>query len=146
MGQRSQGILVGIAVFMAVAMIVGGAIVLARGGGGSTIRGTRGADRLIGTPGPDRILGRGGADVIKGRGGADVLIGGAGGDRITGGFGDDRLIGGPGRDRLRARYQGHDTLDCGGRRDVASVGRAEDGVFDCERLVIPHPDRNGGKR
>jgi Ca2+-binding RTX toxin-like protein len=117
--------LVALGVIGAIALIVGGAVVLAGGGSGN---GTNGPDRLIGTNHADTLKGRGGADVIKGRGGADTLNGGRGFDRIDGGTGGDRI---------RARDHGLDSIDCGPGKDTAIVDRAEDGVYDCKRVVVP---------
>ena len=99
--------------------------------------GDGGPDRLIGSNRADVINGRGGGDEIRGRGGKDVLRGGPGGDAIGGGKGFDRLIGGRGGDRIAARDRRPDEIDCGAGRDVATVDRHEDGVFDCERLRTP---------
>ena len=122
---------------LAVALLAGAAIPAASKSPKPLV-GTSGPDVLVGTSRADRINGRGGADRIAGRGGADVLIGGAGHDVIAGG---------PGRDVIRARDRRLDTIDCGAGRDVAFVDRAEDGVYDCERLVMPTPaQRRAGGR
>jgi len=131
------------ATILAIALIVGAVAVLARGGGGETIRGTNGKDHLVGTQRADTILGRGAADVLRGRRGNDVLNGGTGGDRLTGGKGYDRLTGAGGSDLIRARDGHLDTVNCGPGRDRAVVDRAEDGVYDCERLVTPKSFQKG---
>jgi len=139
MTRRGQGLVVALAVILAIAL-ASGAVVLAGSGkssGGSTTSamvGDGGPNRLIGTNRHDVINGHGGADVIKGRGGKDVIRGGRGRDRVAGGKGFDRLNGDRGRDRIKARDGQPDEIDCGAGRDVATVDRQEDGVFDCERL------------
>jgi Ca2+-binding RTX toxin-like protein len=127
MGERGQGLVLALGTILAIALIVGGAAVVARSGG-STIQGTNGPDQLIGTEQADTIDGLAGSDTIKGRGGADVLTGGAGFDLIYGGRGGDRI---------KARDNHVDQIDCGPGSDTAIVDRAEDGVFDCERVVVP---------
>jgi len=127
MGERGQGVVLALSTILAIALIVGGAVVVARSGGGA-IQGTNGPDRLIGTDHADTIDGLAGSDTIRGRGGADVL---------TGGTGFDLIYGGAGGDRIKARDQHVDQIDCGPGSDTAIVDRAEDGVFDCERVVVP---------
>ena len=117
--------LVALGVIGAIALIVGGAVVLAGSGSG---KGSNGPDRLVGTNHADTLRGRRGADVIKGRGG---------GDNLSGGRGFDRIDGGRGGDRIHARDHGLDAIDCGPGKDTAIVDRAEDGVYDCERVVVP---------
>jgi Ca2+-binding RTX toxin-like protein len=123
MGVRGQGMLVALGVIGAIALIVGGAMVLAGGGNGSN--------------GPDRLIGTNHADTLNGRGGADVIKGLRGRDTLTGGPGFDRIDGGRGNDRINARDHHLDAIDCGRGKDVAIVDRAEDGVYDCERVVVP---------
>jgi Ca2+-binding RTX toxin-like protein len=140
MTRRGQGLVVALAVILALALASGGVVLAGSGklSGGSAITvGDGGPNRLIGTKRHDVIYGRGGADVIKGRGGKDVLRGGRGRDRVFGGKGFDRLKGGRGGDRIKARDGRPDEIDCGAGRDVATVDRAEDGVFDCERIRAP---------
>jgi RTX calcium-binding nonapeptide repeat (4 copies) len=144
-GERRHALLVAVAAILAVALVAG-AIVLAK-----AIRGGPGAQTLDGTPGPDRLAGGGGNDRIRGHGGRDRLRGGRGNDTLIGGPGRDVIVGGPGRDGLnmrrgvqldgagndviRARDHGLDEVNCGSGKDVAYVDRAEDGVFDCERVI-----------
>jgi Ca2+-binding RTX toxin-like protein len=133
MGERSGGVLVALATILAIALIVGGAAVVARSGGAGPA--TNGPDRLVGTPGADTIDGLAGADTINGRAGPDVL---------TGGPGFDVIYGGKGRDRIQARDHQLDQIDCGPGIDTAIVDRAEDGVFDCERVVTPRSFEKAG--
>ena len=133
MRERSQGLVLAVAVILAVALVAGGVAVLARSDGGSGA--TNGADRLVGTPHADRIDGLGGPDVIIGRGGPDAL---------TGGGGSDSIFGGGGRDRIRARDRRQDKIDCGRGRDTVIVDRAEDGVYDCERVRVPKSFQRAG--
>lgn len=128
MGVRSQAGLVALGVILAVALIAGGAAVLAQSGGSG--KATTGDDVLVGTAQDDTINGRGGNDTIQGLAGADVL---------TGGWGFDRIYGGPGPDRINARDGNWDQLDCGPGDDTAIVDRVEDGVVDCERVIEPPP-------
>jgi Ca2+-binding RTX toxin-like protein len=130
MGERSQGLLVAGGVVALVSLLIGGAVVLAGG---------------TGSNGPDRLVGTRHADTLKGRGGADVILGRGGGDTLVGGRGFDRLDGGKGRDRIKARDHGLDAIDCGPGRDVAIVDRAEDGVYDCERVVDPKTFQRGAR-
>jgi Ca2+-binding RTX toxin-like protein len=151
MTRRGQGLVVALAVITGIALASGGVVVLAGSGKPSgaatttatakpaTTVGDAGSNRLIGTNRHDAMSGRGGNDVIKGRGGKDVLRGGGGGDRIAGGKKFDRIDGERGRDRIHARDGQPDEIDCGPGRDVATVDRHEDGVFDCERLRAPPP-------
>jgi RTX calcium-binding nonapeptide repeat (4 copies) len=122
--------LAAVGVIGVMALLVGGAVVLAGG------TGSNGPDRLVGTRHADTLEGRGGADVILGRGGGDTLVGGRGFDRIDGGRGTDRI---------KARDRGLDAIDCGPGRDVAIVDRAEDGVYDCERVVTPKTFQKGAR-
>jgi Ca2+-binding RTX toxin-like protein len=158
---RRWGLIVAVGVLAAVALIAG-AIVVARSGGGRHIVGTQHADELDGTPRADHIDGLGGADHIAGHDGNDVVHAGAGFDRVRGGGGNDRLlagrnggvlnggkgrdhfnmirgepVGGRGRDVIRARDGHLDEINCGPGRDKAFVDRAEDGVFDCEKVKVP---------
>jgi Ca2+-binding RTX toxin-like protein len=142
MTRRGQGILVALAVIMAIALVAGGVVVLARSSGPAdpafnVINGTPRPDKLVGTSGPDKISGRGAGDKIKGRGGDDVLRGGKGGDSIVGGKGFDRINGGPGNDWINARDGRPDEIDCGAGKDFAKVDRHEDGVYDCETVRSP---------
>jgi hypothetical protein len=137
MTRRGQGLVVALAVILAIGLASGGVVVLAGASVTAATAGDGGPNRLIGTNRHDVIYGRGGADVIKGRAGKDVLRGGRGRDRVFGGKGFDRLKGGRGGDRIKARDGKPDEIDCGAGRDVATVDRAEDGVFDCERLRAP---------
>jgi Ca2+-binding RTX toxin-like protein len=140
MTRRAQGILVALAVILAIALAAGGVMVLARSGDGAAPRttvGSNASNRIIGTQGPDRIEGRGGNDTIRGRGGNDVLKGDNGGDTLNGGRGFDRLNGGRGGDTIQARDGHPDLIDCGTGKDTAIVDRHEDGVYDCERVLTP---------
>jgi Ca2+-binding RTX toxin-like protein len=151
MTRRGQGLFVALAVITGIALASGGVVVLAGSGkpSGTTTTtaaaitpatvGDAGPNRLIGTNRRDVIDGRGGNDVIKGRGGTDVLRGGGGRDRISGGKKFDRIDGERGSDRINARDGQPDEIDCGLGRDVATVDRHEDGVFDCEHLRAPPP-------
>src|SRR2546422_265359 len=134
MGERSRGILVALGAILAVALIVGGSAVLARSGAEAS-GATTGPDLLIGTEHADTIDGLAGDDTIKGRGGGDLLTGGPGFDRIYGGLGSDRI---------RARDNHLDQIDCGPGIDQAVVDRAEDGVFDCERVIVPQTFQKAG--
>ena len=112
------------------------------------------AKDFVGTGGPDRLIGTLKADMLKGKGGRDTLIGRRGTDRLFGGPGPDVLRGGPGRDEFNTRRNGYsaggqgndrifardrkvDLIDCGGGFDIAVVDRAEDGVYNCERVREP---------
>jgi len=149
MTRHGQGIVVAVAVILAISLAAGGVIVLAGTGSSvvmpapNVIKGGNGPNRLIGTHGPDDIYGRGAGDLLKGRGGDDLLKGQRGGDRINGGAGFDRMLGGRGADRLAARDGHSDEIDCGAGKDLAIVDRHEDGVFDCERVRTPK--RTDGK-
>jgi Ca2+-binding RTX toxin-like protein len=124
--------------------------------------GTAGADEIVGTRHADTIHGRGGADRIAARARGDRVFGGAGFDTLRGGRGADRLVGqrdgallvggsgrdefnmragvriaAGGRDVIRARDGRPDEINCGSGDDVAYVDRVEDGVYDCERVVMP---------
>ncbi len=110
-------------------MLGAGALSVTAGQGANARKGS--ASVIIGTNGPDHLVGTDRADRIYGRGGADIIVG------LNG---HDTLHGGPGRDRIRARDH-QDRVDCGLGKDVAVVGRAEDGVYGCERLNQPSPRR-----
>jgi Ca2+-binding RTX toxin-like protein len=110
---------------IALAVTVGAALAHSSSGpaapAAKAITGTRHADHLVGTNRRDHIDGRGGPDHILGRGGRDLLAGGRGADVIN------------------ARDGHEDSIDCGAGRDVVKVDRAEDGVYDCERVKEPKP-------
>jgi Ca2+-binding RTX toxin-like protein len=133
MGERSGGFLVALGTILAIALVAGGVAVLARSV--SAGHPTNGPDRLVGTEGADTIDGLAGADRIRGLAGPDLL---------TGGPGFDVVYGGRGRDRIRARDHQLDQIDCGRGIDTAVVDRAEDGVFDCERVVTPRSFAKSG--
>lgn len=145
---------------LAAVLVIGGAGVLATAkvkngtSGADKLNGTSGPDRLSGGKGKDRINGFAGPDVLKGGRGKDVIRGGRGADRLIGGKGSDRLIGGPGRDEFNMRggveiaSPGNDFIDardgtpdqinCGkGRKDIARVDAAEEGVYNCEIIRAP---------
>lgn len=125
------------------------------------LRGTAKADRLDGKGGNDRIFGRGGRDMLRGGSGHDLIKGGPGNDRIDAGRGYDRIVGGPGNDIIvggRRRDQinmrngvplpspgndvihavdgERDEINCGAGRDKVFVDRVEDGVYDCEKVIV----------
>lgn len=113
-------------------------------GGDDLIRGKRGRDKLGGGAGNDTLDGGKGRDRLRGGPGEDVLLGGRGRDRIAGGAGRDEfnMLDGveqpsPGNDVIKARDGGLDEINCGDGVDTAYVDRAEDGVFNCERVVTP---------
>jgi Ca2+-binding RTX toxin-like protein len=113
-------------------------------GGDDLIKGKKGRDRLFGNAGNDTIDGGKGKDKVRGGPGADVLAGGEGNDRIVGGDGRNELNmadgvqqGSPGDDLIDARNGQLDEIDCGAGDDVVYVDRAEDGVYDCEKVVTP---------
>ena len=56
---------------------------------------------------------------------------------ISGGPGYQVINGTPRDDVIRARDDGPDTIDCGAGNDTVFVDRSEDGVFNCERVVMP---------
>ncbi len=62
--------------------------------------------------------------------------------RPAGGAG--KPVDGQGRDVIRARDGTRDVINCGPGKDVAYVDRAEDGVFDCERVVKPTSSQKRG--
>jgi len=144
-GRRSRRAALLALAALTMAGLTASAVVLAK-----TIEGGPGHDRLIGTRHTDRIDGRAGNDVIAGRGGSDNLRGSGGDDRIKGGGGRDEFdmhhgeeVGGLGDDVIHARDGRRDEINCGPGKDRAVVDRAEDGVFNCERVVEPTP---GSKR
>ena len=120
---------------------------------GETIFGTRHADTIHGRGGDDRIVARARGDRVFGGAGFDTLRGGRGADRLRserdgalmiGGSGRDEFnmragerIAAEGRDVIRARDGRPDEINCGAGDDVAYVDRVEDGVYDCERVVMP---------
>ena len=133
MGVRafSSGRRRGFAVAIAAVVLTTVGVALAQPGGSpgagasKVVEGTSGPDRLVGTKHADRLMGRRGDDVLKGRGARD------------------RLQGGRGSDRILARDHRQDSIDCGPGNDVAIVDRAENGVYDCEKVKAP---RSGQKR
>jgi len=120
---------------------------------GETIFGTRHADTIHGRGGDDRIVARARGDRVFGGAGFDTLRGGRGADRLRserdgalmiGGSGRDEFnmragerIAADGRDVIRARDGRPDEINCGAGDDVAYVDRVEDGVYDCERVIMP---------
>jgi Ca2+-binding RTX toxin-like protein len=113
-------------------------------GGDDLIKGKRGRDKLGGGAGNDTLDGGKGKDRLRGGPGEDILIGGRGRDKIAGGAGLDQInmrdgveLASPGNDVIRARDGGPDEINCGDGNDTAYVDRAEDGVFNCERVVTP---------
>jgi hypothetical protein len=160
-----HGAILALVVTIVTAFAVSAFVSAPSGGSGAEITGTEKGDSLTGTTRADRIDGRGGRDRIRGRAGADELNGGSGRDRIEGGPGPDVIIGGKGggkliggkgrdgfnmrdgvqiggkgRDVIKARDGRLDEVNCGaGRHDVAVVDRAEDGVYDCEKVEVPNP-------
>ena len=54
--------------------------------------------------------------------------------------------GSSGRDVIKARDGTPDVINCGPGKDVAYVDRVEDGVFDCERVLVPTSAQKGGHR
>jgi hemolysin type calcium-binding protein len=113
-------------------------------GGDDLIKGKRGRDKLGGGGGNDTLNGGKGRDRLRGGPGEDVLLGGRGRDKIFGGAGRDQInmLEGveqpsPGNDVIKARDGGLDEINCGDGNDTAYVDRAEDGVFNCERVVTP---------
>jgi Ca2+-binding RTX toxin-like protein len=120
---------------------------------GETIFGTRHADTIRGRGGDDRIVARARGDRVFGGRGYDTIRGGRGGDELIGGPGGALMIGSSGRDGfnfragaaaagggddvIRARDGRPDEINCGAGADVAYVDRVEDGVYDCERVVMP---------
>lgn len=79
------------------------------------IWGGEGEDTLLGSLGNDLLCGGPGADLVHGGRGNDVADGGAGDDdRVVGDLGDDHLFGGPGDVDEVAGSLGIDTLNGGG--------------------------------
>ena len=72
---------------------------------------------------------------LNGYSGDDILIGGPGSDEFEARDGEAR--GGEGNDRIEARDGEPDTINCGPGEDVAVVDEEEEGVFDCEEVVLP---------
>jgi Ca2+-binding RTX toxin-like protein len=56
---------------------------------------------------------------------------------VNGGLGEDDLYGGAGNDTIQARDSTEDTIDCGDGEDTVIVDDIEDGVYDCENVVLP---------
>lgn len=129
--------------------------------GDDKLRGTAKADRLDGKGGSDRLFGRRGRDMLRGGSGHDLIKGGPGSDRIDGGRGYDRIVGGrggdiivggrrpdeinmrngvripsPGNDVIHAVDIERDQINCGSGRDKVFVDRVEDGVYDCEKVIV----------
>lgn len=152
-----------LAAVLAVGLIAGGAVALAKRingtGDADTITGTIGADRIGGGKGRDKIWGRPGPDTLRGGRGRDFVHGGRGHDRLIGGKGSDRIFGGPGNDeinmrhgveipspgndRINARDGRRDSINCGEGRDVVKVDGVEDGVFNCEKIKMPKEGSGG---
>jgi hemolysin A len=112
--------------------------------GDDLIKGKKGRDRLFGNAGNDTLLGGKAKDKLKGGPGQDVILGGKGNDRIRGGDGENQLNmvdgveqGSPGNDVINARNGKPDEIDCGAGNDTVYVDRAEDGVYDCEKVITP---------
>jgi Ca2+-binding RTX toxin-like protein len=114
------------------------------GRGDDLIRGKRGRDKLFGNRGDDTLEGGKGKDKLRAGKGDDVLSGGRGNDRLRGGRGPDEFNmrdgvqqGSPGNDVINARNGQLDEIDCGAGVDKVIVDAAENGVFDCEKVVEP---------
>lgn len=123
------------------------------GPGGDRINGRGGADLLRGLGGRDRLAGGGGGDSLSGGRDKDKLAGGAGADLLDGGRATDRLDGGkgrdgyamvagvpqgsPGNDVIDARDGEADEINCGAGFDKVFVDKVEDGVYDCEKVIVP---------
>jgi Ca2+-binding RTX toxin-like protein len=112
--------------------------------GDDLIKGKKGRDRLFGNAGNDTLLGGKKKDKLRGGPGADVISGGPGPDRIIGEDGENQINmvdgveqGSPGNDVINARNGKPDEIDCGAGDDTVYVDRAEDGVYDCEKVVTP---------
>ena len=110
----------------------------------ATKAGGRGYDRLVGTKAADELAGLAGPDLLIGAGGNDLLLGGRGPDVLRGGPGldgyamaDGEQLPAPGNDRISARDGVADEINCGGGYDTAVVDVAEDGVYNCERILEP---------
>jgi hypothetical protein len=113
-------------------------------GGDDLIKGKKARDRLSGNAGDDTLAGGKGKDKLRGGPGKDILSGGPGNDRMAGGAGENQLNmangveqGSPGNDVINARNGVPDQIDCGAGNDTVYVDRAEEGVYDCERVVTP---------
>ena len=168
LAERRVALFVALAAATIAIVAVGHVVDASSPGGPQRLRGTTAAETIFGTKDPDAIRGRSGADKLVGRRGDDLLFGGPGADKIRGGKGDDRLIGGrggavmiggagrdqfnmrdgvqiggAGRDVIEARDGTADEINCGpGGKDVAIVDPSEDGIYNCERVVVP----SGGDR
>jgi Ca2+-binding RTX toxin-like protein len=164
-GERPQALLVALCVLLAFALGAGavvGAKAITGSSSGDVIKGTKKADRILGRGGDDLIKGKKGRDRLFGNGGNDTLVGGKGKDKLRGGPGEDVISGGPGPDRIvggdganqinmvdgveqgspgddviDARNGKLDEIDCGAGTDTVYVDRAEDGVYDCEKVITP---------
>jgi Ca2+-binding RTX toxin-like protein len=163
--ERPAALMVALCVVLAFALGAGAVVAAKTIKGdkkGEVLKGTRHADRIYGRGGDDLIRGKKGRDRLFGNRGNDTLEGGKGRDRLRAGKGDDVLSGGPGKDRMRggpgpddfnmrdgvqqgspgndvidARNGELDEIDCGAGQDTVFVDRAEDGVYDCEKVVVP---------
>jgi hypothetical protein len=164
-GDRPAALTIAVCVILAFALGAG-TIVAAKtirgNSSGNVLKGTKRGDRIFGLGGDDLIKGKKGRDRLKAGAGNDTVLGGKGKDRIKGGPGDDVLLGGPGKDKMaggagsnqlnmrdgveqgspgndviNARNGKPDEIDCGAGYDTVYVDRAEDGVYDCERVVTP---------
>jgi len=164
-GERPQALLVAVCVLIAFALGAGTVVVaktIKGSSSGDVITGTKKRDRIFGRGGDDLINGKKGRDRVAGNKGNDTLLGGKGRDKLrggpgrdilAGGPGDDRIVGGQGRNQLNmvdgveqgspgndvidARNGESDEIDCGAGNDTVYVDRAEDGVYDCERVITP---------
>lgn len=153
-GLRGRGAAAALTLLAALFVVFGVGLLSAAGSAKTrTITGTKHADKLVGTRGADVIKGGGGFDRINGKGGDDTLLGGRGGAKLVGGPGRDEFnaaggkpVDGQGHDVIRARDGRPDVINCGPGKDVAYVDRAEDGVFDCERVVKPTSGQKRGSR
>ncbi len=112
--------------------------------GNDSINGRGGHDRLNGGDGSDRVIGGPATDRIRGGKGSDRIRGGGGGDELFGGRGRDEfntrngvLLGSPGNDVIHARDFKADEIDCDSGFDKVFVDGAEDGVYNCERIISP---------
>jgi Ca2+-binding RTX toxin-like protein len=164
-GERPTALVVALCVLLAFSLGAG-AVVAAKSIRGSSkgevLKGTKRGDRIYGRGGDDLIKGRKGRDRLFGNAGNDTLLGGKGKDKLRSGPGEDRVSGGPGPDRINggdgsnqinmldgveqgspgndvidARNGKLDEIDCGAGDDTVYVDRAEDGVFNCERVIAP---------
>lgn len=101
---------------------------------GNLLAGEEGRDRITGTGAKEILSGDEGQDFIAARGGSDSIDGGPGADFLAGGPGRDEIRAAGGDDRVHAADRQRDIVDCGRGRDRAVV-RANDRVFDCERVI-----------